>query len=136
MQILMKKSGIRIFIIVSYCNIKKKTKTKTKQNNNNNNNNNNNTLWPLFTGGVQLPRGYRAISRTQFTFYHQVPRKSWYSFDQPRKDERLSRPWSEPKFTHRVTNSKWSFLFFSSELLTRQWKNKSLTFELVTRSEI
>ena len=36
----------------------------------------------------------RAISRRQFTFYHQVPRYSWYSFYRPRKDERPSRPWS------------------------------------------
>ena len=37
-----------------------------------------------------------ATSRRQFTFYHSVPRKSWYSFYRPRKDERLSRPWSHP----------------------------------------
>ena len=34
--------------------------------------------------------------RRQFTFYHWVPRKSWYSFYQPRKNERLSQPWSHP----------------------------------------
>ena len=34
-------------------------------------------------------------SRKQFTFY-QIPRYSWYSFYQPRKDERLSRPWGHP----------------------------------------
>ena len=37
----------------------------------------------------------RATSRRQFTFY-EVPRNSWYSFYQPRKVERLSRPWSHP----------------------------------------
>ena len=37
-----------------------------------------------------------ATSRRQFTFYHSVPRNSWYSFYQPRKDERLSRRWSHP----------------------------------------
>ena len=36
----------------------------------------------------------RATSRRQFTFYHLVPRNSWYSLYRPRKDERLSRPWS------------------------------------------
>ena len=35
-----------------------------------------------------------ATSRKQFTFYHSVPRKSWYSLCRPRKDERLSQPWS------------------------------------------
>ena len=35
-------------------------------------------------------------SRRQFTFYHSVPRNPWYSFYRPRKDERLSRPWSHP----------------------------------------
>ena len=29
-------------------------------------------------------------------FLPQVPRSSWYSFDRPRKDERLSRPWIHP----------------------------------------
>ena len=37
-----------------------------------------------------------ATSRRQFTFYHSVPRNSWYSLYRPRKDERLSRPWSYP----------------------------------------
>ena len=37
-----------------------------------------------------------ATSRRQFTFYHSVPRNSWYSFYRPRKDKRLSRPWSHP----------------------------------------
>ena len=46
------------------------------------------TLWPLFMDGVQ---GYIAITRKQFTFYHSFPRNSWYSFNWPRKDERLSR---------------------------------------------
>ena len=40
--------------------------------------------------GCQLPQGHKATMRRQFTFYHQVPRISWYSFDQPQKDERLS----------------------------------------------
>ena len=35
-----------------------------------------------------------ATSRSQFTFYHSVPRNSWYSFYRPRKDERLSKPQS------------------------------------------
>ena len=37
-----------------------------------------------------------ATSRRQFTFYNSVPRNPWYSFYRPRKDERLSRPWSHP----------------------------------------
>ena len=37
-----------------------------------------------------------ATSRRQFTFYHYVPRNFWYSFYRPRKDERLSQPWSHP----------------------------------------
>ena len=28
------------------------------------------TLWPLFLDGVHLPRGYKATTRKQFTFYH------------------------------------------------------------------
>ena len=30
------------------------------------------------------------------TSRRQVPRNSWYSFYEPRKDDRLSRPWSHP----------------------------------------
>ena len=37
-----------------------------------------------------------ATSRRQSTFYHSVPRNSWYSFYRPRKGERLSRPWGHP----------------------------------------
>ena len=38
----------------------------------------------------------RATSKRQFNFYHLVPRNSWYSFYQPRKDESLNWPWSHP----------------------------------------
>ena len=38
----------------------------------------------------------RITSRRQFTFYHEVPRNSWYSFYWPQRDERLSQPWSHP----------------------------------------
>ena len=37
-----------------------------------------------------------ATSRRQFTFYHSFPRNSWFSFYWPRKDGRLSWPWSHP----------------------------------------
>ena len=43
---------------------------------------------------VQLPKVYEATAKRQFTFYHSVSRNSWYPFDQPQKDERLTRPWS------------------------------------------
>ena len=46
--------------------------------------------------GVQPSQGYRATTRRQFTFYHSVPRSSWYSFNRPWKDERLSWPQSHP----------------------------------------
>ena len=36
------------------------------------------TLWPLFMDGVQLSQGYKATSRRQSTFYHSVPKTSWY----------------------------------------------------------
>ena len=47
-----------------------------------------------FIDSVQLPKVYRATTRKQFTFYHSVLKNFWYTFDQPRKDERLTRPWS------------------------------------------
>ena len=54
------------------------------------------TLLPLFVDGVQLSQCYKATTRTQFTFYQQLSRSTWYSFHQPYKDERVSRPWSHP----------------------------------------
>ena len=46
-------------------------------------------LWLLFMDGVQLFQSYRNTTRRKFTFYHLVPISSWYSFNRPRKDERL-----------------------------------------------
>ena len=45
---------------------------------------------------IELSQGYRATTRRQFAFYHLVPRSSWYSFNRPQKDERLSWPRSHP----------------------------------------
>ena len=82
------------------------------------------TLWPLFIDGVQLCQGYRATSMRQFTFYHQVPRKSWYSFDRPQKDERVSRPWSHPVVLN-MGPLNWKY----STLTTR------LYFDIIAASE-
>ena len=72
-------------------------------------------IWlPLFMDGIQQPQDYRAILRRQFTFYHQVPRKSWYSFDRPQKDQRLSWPWTHPM----VLNTR-PLVWESSTLTTR-----------------
>ena len=38
---------------------------------------------------LQLSQGYRATKRRQFTFYDSVTRSSRYSFNQPRKDEKM-----------------------------------------------
>ena len=67
-----------------------------------------------FYGGTQLPQGCRATTRRQFTFYHYVSRNSWYSFDRPRKDETLSRPWS-----HQVVLNTRILDWKSSALTTR-----------------
>ena len=55
-----------------------------------------------------------ATSRRQLTFYHLVPRNSWYSFYRPRKDERLSQPWS-----HLVVLNTGSLHWESSALTAR-----------------
>ena len=54
------------------------------------------TLWPPFMDGIQLSQGCRATTRMQYTLNHSVPRSSWYSIDQPQKNERLSGLWSHP----------------------------------------
>ena len=63
-----------------------------------------------------------ATSRRQFTFYHSVPRNSWYSFYRPQKDERLSRPWSHP-----VVLSTGPLDWQSSALTTRPLLHCSIT---------
>ena len=49
----------------------------------------------FFMDGVQLPQGSATLRRL-FTLYHKVPRNFWYSLYRPRKNERLSQPWSHP----------------------------------------
>ena len=50
----------------------------------------------LFYGcGLTVSR-LQSHSRRQITFYHSVLKISWYSFNQPRDDERLSQPWNHP----------------------------------------
>ena len=56
------------------------------------------TLRPFLKYGVQLSQDYIANTWRQFTFYHKAPRNCWYSFGQPPKNERLSRPWSHSVF--------------------------------------
>ena len=41
--------------------------------------------------GIQLPQGYSHFEEAVY-----FPRNSWYSFYRPRKDERVSAPWSHP----------------------------------------
>ena len=48
----------------------------------------------LFHGwSLTVSRVQRATSRRQF--YQSVPKISWYSFNLPAEDERLSQPWSD-----------------------------------------
>ena len=51
---------------------------------------------PHFMDSRLQTQSYRATLRRQFTFYHLVSRNYWYSFDRPRKDERLNWTWSHP----------------------------------------
>ena len=73
---------------------------------------------PFFMDRVQLSQGYRATTRRQFTFYHSVTRSSWYSFNQSRKDERLSSLRS-----HSVVLSPEHLDLESSTLTTRLYTN-------------
>ena len=72
----------------------------------------------------------RATLRRQFTFYQEVPRNSWYSFYWPRKDGRLSRPWSHPVVLNRGPLDWESSIWTTTRpLLRKQWpssSNKSL----------
>ena len=53
------------------------------------------TLWPLIMDGVQLPQGYSHFEEAVY-FLPLSSQIFWYSLYRPRKDERLSRPWSHP----------------------------------------
>ena len=44
--------------------------------------------------GFNCLKATETLQGGSLLFYHEVPRNFWYSFDRPRKDERLSRPWS------------------------------------------
>ena len=75
-----------------------------------------------------------ATSRRQFTFYHLVPRYSWYSFYRPRKDERLSRPWSHPVVLNNVLsliNSNFPNCVYTS---LRTWNDILREIEIVIPS--
>ena len=63
------------------------------------------TLWPLLMDGVLLSQCYNHYKETVY-FFPLAPRKSWYSFDRPQKDERLSQPWS-----HRMVLNLGKILF-------------------------
>ena len=54
------------------------------------------TLLPLSIVGVQLSQCQWATTRRNLNFYQEITKGSWYSFDQPRKDEKLSCPWNRP----------------------------------------
>ena len=46
--------------------------------------------------GFHYLKATRATTRRQFTFYHYISRNSWYIFDWPQRDERLSRSQRHP----------------------------------------
>ena len=52
------------------------------------------TLWPHFMDRVQLPQGYSHFEEA--VYFLPFSSQKWCSFYRPRKDERLSRPWSHP----------------------------------------
>ena len=52
-------------------------------------------ITPLYGWGSTVSR-LQSQYKWQFTFYHLVPRSSWYSTDRPQKDEKLSWPWNHP----------------------------------------
>ena len=64
----------------------------------------------------QLYQGYRATSRRQINFYHPVRRISWYSFNRPQKDERLSQPWSHPVVLN-LGSLDWESIVLTTRLL-------------------
>ena len=68
----------------------------------------------------------KATLRRQITFYHSVPRNSWYAFYRPRKDEWLSRPWS-----HLVVLNTGPLARESSALTTRPLLKQQFSVQCV-----
>ena len=60
------------------------------------------------------------LSRRQFTFYHYVPRNTWYSFYRPRRDETLSRPWSHPVVL-KAGPHDWESSALTAKPLVKSW---------------
>ena len=73
------------------------------------------TLWSLFMDGVQLPQGYSHFEEAVYF----LP-LCFQKFYRPRKDERLSQPWSHP-----VVLSMGPLNWESSALTTRPLLHKA-----------
>ena len=67
----------------------------------------------------------RATSRRQFTFYHQVPRDSWYSLYWPGKDESQCWPWSHPVILNTGPLDLESSTLTTRPLLHEGWRSNS-----------
>ena len=73
-----------------------------------------------------------ATSGRQFTFYHSVPRNSWCSFYRPRKDGRLSRPWSHPVVLITGPLDWKSSALTTRPLLHKQTQNRLTNYEKIS----
>ena len=78
----------------------------------------------LFYGwGSTALRLDRTTLRRQFTFYHSLPRNSWYSIYRPLKDKSLSRLWTQ-QVVLNTGNLDWE----SNALTTRSLHHKLYKF--------
>ena len=59
--------------------------------------------------GVHLPQGYRATTTRSLLFTTKSPQIPGTHFDQPRKEERLSRPWIHLVVLNTVQPKKLEF---------------------------
>ena len=53
------------------------------------------SIWLRLMDAIQLSQGYR-INTKRVCFSLQSPSSSWYTFDRPQKDERVSWLWNHP----------------------------------------
>ena len=72
------------------------------------------TLWPLFMDGFQLPQSCSHFKEAVYFLPLSSQKFLVYSFYRPRKDEKLSRPWS-----HTVVLNTGPLDWKSSTLTTR-----------------
>ena len=86
------------------------------------------TLWPFFYGWGSTASRLQSHFEEAVYFYHQVPRKFWYSFDRTLKDKRLSQTWSNPVVLNTGPQDWESSTLTTIAIPFKIWKNSDIFY--------